>query len=137
MFEIFDKCLEKVDSDDYWSDQGILEAEDIVEKFEDNDWLLLNTTVVKKNKRWILRCVEVLGEGETERHIQSLMMIFKSQTDIEIREEAIESVVDLMNRIPLSSSITDCLKEMINLVKDPSIIITQKIKLIKAEISGD
>lgn len=131
MFESFNNCLEKIDSDDYWSDQGILEAEDVLERFENNDWLLLKTAVVKNNKRWILRCVEVLGEGETEKNIQILMAIFKTQTDVEIKEEAIESIVDIMNRIPLNSNILDGLKEMINLVKDESIVITQKAKFIK------
>ena len=83
MFDEFDKYIKDFEAEDfagdYWYDEGILIAGDMLQKFEDSDWDLLKQALPERSNGWKCRLAYCLDEPDDRR--QSEILLELADTD--------------------------------------------------------
>lgn len=96
MIERYDAYLDGDFSVNYWSDQGIGIAMELLEEFDDGDWQALRSVVRTKPTAWAIRCAETLGNLTDPRSFDVLSALLQS-TDHEVKLHALDSVNSLLS----------------------------------------
>jgi hypothetical protein len=85
MFSQLDKYLNSNFSTDYWADEAICVAEQILSRFSETDWNELTFAIKQRPSEWVLRCVESLGEINSPFALKALIETAQhSNTEIQI-----------------------------------------------------
>lgn len=102
MYNKFDVCISdfsyESDPSDYWYDCAILEATEILNKFNNNDWELLLSQIKLKPIFWQKRLVECLGDLHNSYELDVLLNIINTNF-----EELFISCVDSLRLLDLSN----------------------------------
>jgi hypothetical protein len=95
MYIVFDKYLSGYFTEDYWYDDGVMIAEEMLQKFDDGDWELLINSIESKSIEWQTRYAYCIDVGINHEYaLKSLMML--TETD---NEELFVTVVDSLRCI--------------------------------------
>lgn len=102
MYNKFDVCISdfsyESDPSDYWYDCAILEATEMLNKFNNNDWELLLSQIKLKPIFWQKRLVECLGDLHNSYELDVLLNIINTDC-----EELFISCVDSLRLLDLSN----------------------------------
>lgn len=102
MYNKFDVCISdfshESDPSDYWYDCAILEATEMLNKFNNNDWELLLSQIKLKPIFWQKRLVECLGDLHNSHELDVLLNIINTNS-----EELFISCVDSLRLLDLSN----------------------------------
>lgn len=102
MYNKFDVCISdfsyESDPSDYWYDCAILEATEMLNKFNNNDWELLLSQIKLKPIFWQKRLVECLGDLHNSYELDVLLNIINTNC-----EELFISCVDSLRLLDLSN----------------------------------
>lgn len=121
MFDIFDKyLLEFAEEDfavDYWYDEGIDIAEDMLYKFEDNDWKVLLETTSDRTIEWQKRLASCMHDGSNIEQLKVLLRLLETD-DSELFEIVVDSLrgftsEESINLIQGNSHIVSKIKELL------------------------
>jgi len=93
---IFDFALSR-DPGDYWYDCVILEASDILRKFDKGDWELLLKELKNKDNFWKKRLVECLGDLHVAYEFEVILRIINTGD-----EDLFISCIDALRLLDLS-----------------------------------
>ncbi|WP_314060545.1 hypothetical protein [uncultured Vagococcus sp.] len=121
MFDELDKILIEDSSEDSWYDDGCLYAEELLEKFTDDDWKELTRTMKAKNDRYKIRLAYSVEE-EAGMNGFKLLLGLLNEND-EVVEYALDSLRSF-NKEPykkLISSDQKIIKKAETLLKDASL----------------
>lgn len=93
MFAKYEKYLDGVkEFDNYWSDVGLSEAVEILERFSDSDWKIIDEKIHSKSKIWLVSCAETLGDDVGgENSFKLLIKLLSSESD-EVKIAALDSI---------------------------------------------
>ena len=93
MFNKYENYLNGVEEGcNYWSDIGISEAIEILEKFSDNDWQLLEDKIQTKSEIWLVSCAETLGDNVGGvREFEVLLKLLSNESD-DVKIAAIDAI---------------------------------------------
>ena len=80
MFQELESLLDCDFLPDYWSDEGMTRAIEIVEEFSDLDWVTLNRVIEQKSETWQIKCAQTLGEGEPSIALQTLLLMLSTES---------------------------------------------------------
>lgn len=93
MFEEYENHLNEVkEFDNFWSDVGISEAIEILERFSNNDWQILNEKIQSKSKVWLVSCAETLGDDVGGYNSFNLLLKLLSSEIDEVKIAALDSI---------------------------------------------
>lgn len=102
MYNKFDVCISdfshESDPSDYWYDCAILEATEMLNKFNNNDWELLLSQIKLKPIFWQKRLVECLGDLHNSHELDVLLNIINTNS-----EELFISCIDSLRLLDLSN----------------------------------
>ena len=126
-------------TNDYWSDDGILHAHDLISKLTDESWNKLTDFWQLKDNEWISRLAAILPFGDQESAAKILYeIVISTQSSNNLKTLALDSLRDTdihmlekkeLNRLldeiemcrkwssPIEHSILDLLKKYIKEVK--------------------
>lgn len=81
---------------DYWYDEGILIAEDMLQKFENSDWESLLQELPQKSVGWKCRLAYCLHDPESMKQLEVLLMLLETddETLFEISLDSLRSFKD-------------------------------------------
>ena len=80
-FQEFDMLLAGDYSDDYWSDDVVLTARDLVERFSSSDWLTLQSAWRSRLPRWQHRCADTLSRDLEGKAVPILLEMVEADDD--------------------------------------------------------
>ena len=96
-FEKFADALCRDDaSADYWYDEGIIEAQDMLEKFLPEDWDRLRQIIKNKPDEWKKRVIYCFDGENTEKQIEIVFDLMDTE-DKELFEGCIDTLRCLIN----------------------------------------
>lgn len=95
IFENYSSLLNYDCSDDYWEDEGIDEATEILQQFSSSDWDALKEKSECGPSRWKTRCAQTLSEVKSNSSISILLQLLLS-TDNDVVEASIDSINSLL-----------------------------------------
>ncbi|OCG21473.1 MULTISPECIES: hypothetical protein [unclassified Gilliamella] len=102
MYNKFDVCISDFSHEsepgDYWYDCAILEATEILNKFNNNDWELLLAQLKFKPIFWQKRLVECLGDLHNSHELEVLLKIINTSN-----ENLFISCIDSLRLLDLSN----------------------------------
>lgn len=90
MFDELNKILSEDSSENSWYDDGCIYAEELLEKFTDDDWKKLMTTVKSKNDKYKIRLAYSVEEDTGMNGFNLLLELLDE--DDEVAEYAIDSL---------------------------------------------
>lgn len=134
VFSDFDKFLGSSFSIDYWSDEGISCASEMVSEFTEQDWEDLVSSLPEQNENWLVRCAESLGDVESNSSLDTLFNLLNFQSkDIQI------AALDSMNAL-LSSGVSaggnkDRIKIVIENINSESSVVNMMLKSLGDKLS--
>ena len=120
MFDEFDNyILEFADEDfavDYWYDEGVDIAENMLHKFSDNDWKLLLDIIPQRTVEWQKRLAYCMHDGNNLNQLEVLVELAKNN-DSELFEIVVDSLrsfrsKDNLNTIYDNANISLKIKEL-------------------------
>ncbi|MBK5144469.1 hypothetical protein I2494_12190 [Budviciaceae bacterium BWR-B9] len=83
MYNEFNLCISDfshdVSSEDYWYDCGILEATELLNKFDENDWEVLIEQLKHKSILWQKRLVECLGDLHSSYELKVILELINTE----------------------------------------------------------
>jgi hypothetical protein len=129
----YDSYLDSSLSVDYWSDEGISIAAEKLTRFTDNDWLQLEQIVESRDKEWLVRCAEVLGEIETTVAIDILMKLIKNNSHI-VQIAALDSISALLDIVDVGNNRIVELRNELDKFKTTSDIATRMLDSLKIKV---
>ena len=95
MFDDFDKYIKDFGAEDfpgdYWYDEGVLIAEDMLQKFDDIDWDLLKQALPERSNGWKCRLAYCLGKPDDLRHLEILLALVDTD-DTELFVTAVDAL---------------------------------------------
>ncbi|MFV3329997.1 hypothetical protein ACNFIA_03565 [Pseudomonas sp. NY15437] len=101
MYSDFEYCISDFtlerDPGDYWYDCAILEASDILRKFDKGDWSRLLIDLGGKNDLWKKRLVECLGDLHVAYEVEVILCIINTSD-----EDLLISCFDALRLVDLS-----------------------------------
>ena len=93
MFAKYDNYLTYASKyDDYWSDVGISDAINILEKFSKEDWSALFEAAKVRPPIWLRSCSETLAEVSDSAHAYELLLLLVQNEDPEVAFAAKDSI---------------------------------------------
>ncbi|HYD64813.1 hypothetical protein [Azospirillum sp.] len=101
-FSEFDEILGAEASDDYWSDELVVIARDVVTSLSDADWNTLNDTWRRRSGEWQERLASVLSWVEPARATPLLVTMIESEDDA-LSLAAADSLGTIAAAVPASS----------------------------------
>lgn len=93
-FSELDEYLGKTFSDDYWSDEGELQAHAIVRRFGERDWEELRASWQQRGESWQTRCAQILSHGSPRQAIPTVLQMLGSNHK-ESRIAALDSLREM------------------------------------------
>jgi len=133
MFSDFDKYLCSSFSIDYWSDEGISQAANIVSEFTENDWEELDSSLSNQNESWQIRCAESLGDVENNYSLDILLTLLNSESS-EVQIAVLDSVSALLSS---GMSAIDCqndIRRVIEQIDSESSVVNMMIKSLETKL---
>lgn len=127
-FEAFigEMCQEDM-VEDYWYDEGVLEAEEMLKKFSFKDWKLLQENIKNKPAKWQERVIYSFDGENSEQELEIILSIIHT-SDKEVLLTCVDTLRSIMN-VDMESEI--CLSpkliEKIQAMADSEQIIVKKI----------
>lgn len=95
MFEELDRYIKEFEADDfaadYWYDEGVLIAEDMLQKFESNDWESLIQVLPKRTIGWKRRLAYCLNDSNDLKQLETLLILIDTD-DTELFEISVDSL---------------------------------------------
>lgn len=95
MFEKLDKYIKEFAIEDfevdYWYDEGVSIAEDMLQKFENNDWESLLQVLPKRTIGWKRRLAYCLHDSGDLRQLETLLVLIDTD-DTELFEISVDSL---------------------------------------------
>jgi HEAT repeat protein len=134
MFSDFDKYLRSSFSIDYWSDEGISRAADMVLEFTEKDWAELVNSFPKQNENWLVRCAESLGDVENNSALDTLLNLLNSQSE-EVQIAALDSLNALLGSGVSAGSNKSGIKIAIKNINSESVVVNMMLKSLGDKIS--
>lgn len=114
--------------DMYWSDFGSLEAVNILEKFDQQDWQMLITSLSDQSENWLIACAETLSEIEVSNFIFDTLKILMDINSLPIKIAAIDTINSILERqIPIPISLQERVKSNIKALNVSSEILFKSI----------
>ena len=120
MFDEFDKYISKFAVEnfavDYWYDEGVVIAENMLCEFEENDWKALLETVSERTVEWQKRLVYCMHDTSDLNQLKVLLNLVETD-DSELFEMVVDSLRDFtsdecMNLIQADSRIVSKIEEL-------------------------
>lgn len=96
MYEELDEYLSSSFSIDYWYDEGVVIATDILRKFDKSDWEKLLRNILSKPTEWQTRFAYSTSDIINENVLESLVLLSGIEND-ELFETCIDSLRVLAN----------------------------------------
>jgi hypothetical protein len=115
-----------VEFDNYWSDFGIFDAINVLDKFSNEDWVYLERELMEKKSIWIISCLETLSEIKDKKSAFRIIEKLLNHADGEV----VLAAMDAMNG--MISDREDYPGEISNLIKilDKKVAIENRIELV-------
>ncbi|UXM94117.1 hypothetical protein N5853_08295 [Bartonella sp. HY329] len=116
---------------DYWSDVVVVEAEEILSQFSENDWEVLQKNLSLKPLFWQQRLVECLGYQQNSHELQVILqLLVGTDDDLSI------ACIDALRSIDVTN-LDVCVKDkLIAKIHALSRISSLPVKLILADFSA-
>ncbi|MBN0989739.1 HEAT repeat domain-containing protein [Amphritea pacifica] len=134
MFSNFDKYLGTSFSIDYWSDEGISHAAEIVSEFTEKDWEELISSFPKQSENWLVRCAESLGDVENNSSLDTLLNLLNSQSE-EVQIAALDSMNALLSSGVSAGGNKDRIKIAIKNINSESTVANMMLKSLGDKLS--
>jgi hypothetical protein len=81
-----------VEFDNYWSDFGIFDAINVLDKFSSEDWFYLEGEIMGKKSIWIISCLETLTEIKNKTNAFKILEKLLDHADGEVVLAAIDAI---------------------------------------------
>lgn len=95
MFEKLDKYLLAFDTEeyavDYWYDEGVIIAENMLQEFCTNDWKSLVQIIPKRTTEWKKHLAYCMHDGNDMNQLMVLLTLINTE-DIELLEIVVDSL---------------------------------------------
>ena len=95
MFEEFDRYIKEFETEDfavdYWYDEGVFIAENMLQKFGNNDWESLIQVLPERTIGWKRRLAYCLDDSENLKQLETLLLLTDTD-DNELFEIAVDSL---------------------------------------------
>ncbi|MDE7207200.1 MAG: hypothetical protein K2N90_08615 [Lachnospiraceae bacterium] len=79
MFEELDRYISEFEIEnfavDYWYDEGVLIAEDMLQKFGDNDWDALIQVLPERTTGWKRRLAYCFNDSDDLKQLETLLVL--------------------------------------------------------------
>ena len=108
-FQELDEYLSKDYSIDYWSDEGVLYAHQLIETFTSADWDDLDIAWRNRPQQWQSYCAQILPWGDKDRAMHLLFEMVQMSDD-ELLISAADSLREF-DATQLSPHVTPQIKE--------------------------
>lgn len=101
MYDEFNEYISSEFSHDYWHDEGIDIALDMLYKFKETDWVRLSNDLPMKNTYWKVKLANCLGDVDNP-YARDLLILMVEKNNGELLEASIDSLrnKDLSNMTP-------------------------------------
>jgi hypothetical protein len=90
-FSDLDQYISREYPDDYWADEAILYASEIIRELSSDDWRVLGKIWRKRDEQWQVRCAQILPHGE-QGHAVKLLVDMVKHGNHEVRIAALDSM---------------------------------------------
>lgn len=107
MYLEFDKYLSGYFTEDYWYDDGVMIAEEMLQKFEDGDWELLINEIKSKSIEWQTRYAYCIDVGINHEYALKSLMMLTETDDEELFVTVIDSLRCIVKIGDLSTTLSD------------------------------
>jgi hypothetical protein len=134
VFQDFDKYLASSFSVDYWSDEGIGIAENILSELSIEDWNQLKLAIRDRDPSWLIRCADVLGDRGDALAVDLLIKLSANE-DVEVKIAALDSINSLLGLTVVDESVIDELRAIIETMNSSSIIVNKMLDSLRSKIS--
>lgn len=94
----FDEYISSSFSTDYWADEGIGISEEKLSHFSTEDWNELNHTIKNRDKAWLIRCAEILGDHEDTKSLRVLMNLHNIVNEIDQSSIIVKTMLDSLKK---------------------------------------
>lgn len=91
-FKELDKMLLKEVPIDYWEDELVIIAQELVESLKEEDWKQMIKVMKSKNSEWKRRLSQVIDEAEENKFALDILLILMEDEDIMVSIAAIDSL---------------------------------------------
>lgn len=98
LFKELDEYLNREYSSNYWSDDAVLYAQELLQGFDASDWNQLLMHWRSKSPQWQHYCAEILPWGETDKAVSLLVEMVQTPDD-ELVVAAADSLRDIDDNI--------------------------------------
>ncbi|HMU64694.1 MAG: hypothetical protein U1E82_07205 [Nitrosomonas sp.] len=115
-FNEFSRYISKNFTIDYWEDNAITYAKQLISKFRTEDWEILESNWIKKPSHWRNYCAQVLSSGAPKFAVRILLDMINNLDD-ELTISAADSLRSMdinFADLIISSSILERLKQIRN-----------------------
>lgn len=119
MFSDFDNYISSNFSTNYWSDEGISRAADMVHMFTESDWDELNNSLLGRMESWQIKCAETLGDVEEKLSVDILLQLLCSES-VKVKLAALDSLNALLACGLRAADHEDKIRQAIEQVKPKS-----------------
>lgn len=100
MFKEFDEYISEFEADDfaidYWYDEGVFIAQEMLQDFTEEDWNVLSLNLPVKSIGWKRRLAYCLHDGENIKQLEILLELIDSD-DSELFELVVDSLRSFSN----------------------------------------
>ena len=134
MFIKLDKYLSSSFTIDYWSDEGIGIAEELICTFTSDDWIKLKTSIESRNMIWLIKCAEILGEHEKEVAVDVLMELALNN-NVEVQIAALDSINSLLSLGFIDEIKISEIRYIVSGIKKPSIVVGTMLKSLEVKLN--
>ncbi|MFV0548467.1 MAG: hypothetical protein ACK5M5_07095 [Limnobaculum xujianqingii] len=141
MYNEFNLCISdfshEISSEDYWYDCGILEAAELLNKFDENDWEMLIEQLKHKSILWQKRLVECLGDLHSPYELNVILELINTED-----EDLFVTCIDSLRCLDLSKLNQDTKKQLLtsaDLLIEKAMLPVKKVleEFIKKNLIGD
>lgn len=121
MFDEIDKLLSEDSSENSWYDDGCVDAEELLNKFTEEDWMNLSQNLMSKGNRYKIRLAYCIDE-DTGMNGFNMLLELLNEND-EVAEYALDSLrsFDMKPYKDLIASNTAVIEKAENLLKNASL----------------
>lgn len=129
MFEKLDNYIKEFETEDfavdYWYDEGFLIAEDMLQKFEDEDWETLLQVLPGRTIGWKRRLAYCLHDSDDLKQLETLLALIDTD-DTELFEILVDSLRSFKNNKDMVQNNNLIIKKIENLMPKAGVV-TKKI----------
>ncbi|PXZ03946.1 hypothetical protein [Gilliamella apicola] len=100
MFDSFDKYIslfsDHIEANDYWHDIGSLHASELIDKFDNKDWLALTDTIINKSDNWLARFCESV-DNITNIMVLPILTYAIERSNKELSMKALDAINSILS----------------------------------------